>query len=112
VTIRTFSTKNIFCSDVTKRVGFLPTAHKADTSTKEKKNAKTKLYILQCETMSILKKKEKRKKRKKEKEEGSTADPPCCGAKLTHGQPPMLHLATPPIPAGQTLTPLGLTFKI
>jgi hypothetical protein len=67
---------------------------------------------LQCETTSILKKKEKRKKRKKEKEEGSTADPPCCGAELTHGQPPMLRPATLPIPVGQTLTPLGLTFKI
>jgi hypothetical protein len=93
--------ENIFRSDVTKMVCFLPTTHELTPQLKgEKCKKKKKLYILHHETTSILKKKEKRKKRKKEKEEGSTADPPCYCAEPTHGQPPMLRPAMPPIPVG------------
>jgi hypothetical protein len=59
--------ENIFCSDVTKRVGFLPTTHKLTPQLKEKK-CKKKLYILQHET--YVDPKEERKEKEEKEGEG------------------------------------------
>jgi hypothetical protein len=80
-----------------KKGGFFAHHSQADTSAKRKKMQKKNSTFCSMRPTSILKKKER-----KEKEEGSTADPWCCGAEPTHGWPPTLHPATPPIPAGQT----------
>jgi hypothetical protein len=84
--------ENIFRSDVAKRVGFLLTTHKLTPQLKREICKKKRLYILQHETTSILKKKEQRKK---EKVEGSTADT----------RPKFIF-------SGGSRTPLRLTFKI